>query len=311
MDHAARSSLHALRNRMGSEALDRRHTLEERESVRTHALERHLRHTGQRFRDSLLEVTFRLFGLYGRGRRNFSRVQLRTLHWDIPGVPESLRGLRILHLSDLHLGIDSAIGESVGNVLEGLSYDLCIMTGDFFHRPALPSGLPQRDWITLAERIQAPYFGVLGNHDRLADLPLLESTGMRILLNEACSLTIAGESLWIGGVDDPRYFRTHDLARVRRAIPTAAFSILLAHDPVMGLEAATHGFPMIFCGHTHGGQICLPGGIPLVTHTRAPRRLSHGAWRHGDLRGYTSRGTGGGVIPLRFHCPPEVILHVM
>ncbi len=62
-------------------------------------------------------------------------------------------------------------------------------------------------------------------------------------------------------------------------------------------------------GHTHGGQICLPGGIPITLDSKLPRRYGAGAWSHEGMAGYTSVGTGSCIVPVRFNCPPEVALH--
>jgi len=65
----------------------------------------------------------------------------------------------------------------------------------------------------------------------------------------------------------------------------------------------------MLCGHTHGGQIRLPGGIPLMTNADCPRRFCAGPWRHCHLQGYTSLGTGSSIIAARFNCPPEMTIH--
>ncbi|MCK7581816.1 MAG: hypothetical protein MZV65_43480 [Chromatiales bacterium] len=67
----------------------------------------------------------------------------------------------------------------------------------------------------------------------------------------------------------------------------------------------------MLCGHTHGGQICLPGGFPLTWDARCPRRLAAGAWRHGALLGYTSVGAGTSVVNARLNCPPEITVHTL
>jgi predicted MPP superfamily phosphohydrolase len=64
-------------------------------------------------------------------------------------------------------------------------------------------------------------------------------------------------------------------------------------------------------GHTHGGQICLPGGFVLIRNAPVPRHMLAGAWRHAGLQGYTSRGTGSCGVAARFFCPPEITLHVL
>ena len=84
------------------------------------------------------------------------------------------------------------------------------------------------------------------------------------------------------------------------------FRILLQHSPELLDEAAAASVALYLCGHTHGGQICLPGGIPLMTNIRTPRRYASGLWQHGDMTGYTSVGVGVSVMPLRFFSKGEV-----
>ena len=92
-------------------------------------------------------------------------------------------------------------------------------------------------------------------------------------------------------------------------IPDESVSLLLAHSPEIYRHAAYVGFDVMMCGHTHGGQICLPGGIALTFNSSAPRFTGVGAWSYALMQGYTSAGTGSSVVPARFNCPPEVTLH--
>ena len=66
---------------------------------------------------------------------------------------------------------------------------------------------------------------------------------------------------------------------------------------------------MMLCGHTHGGQICLPGGIPIRTEAASPRSFVRGSWQDGEMIGYTSAGAGTCIVDARLNCPPEVTLH--
>ncbi|MGE5504702.1 MAG: metallophosphoesterase, partial [Actinomycetota bacterium] len=90
------------------------------------------------------------------------------------------------------------------------------------------------------------------------------------------------------------------------------FGIALVHSPELAPEAAAAGHRLYLCGHTHGGQISLPGGIPVLTHDQrrhgqVPRRLARGRWSHGAMTGITSTGAGASGIPLRFATPPEML----
>ena len=79
--------------------------------------------------------------------------------------------------------------------------------------------------------------------------------------------------------------------------------------PEIYRQAAHAGFDLILSGHTHGGQICLPGGIPILLEADVPRALGAGSWRHRRMVGYTSVGTGSSVVPVRFNNRPEITLH--
>ncbi|HSD96826.1 MAG TPA: hypothetical protein VLB06_06745, partial [Sulfuricaulis sp.] len=85
--------------------------------------------------------------------------------------------------------------------------------------------------------------------------------------------------------------------------------ILLSHTPEAYRNAAHAGFRLMLCGHTHGGQICLPGGIPIITDADCPRALVAGPWMYHGLIGYTSVGAGASIVDVRLNCPPEITLH--
>jgi predicted MPP superfamily phosphohydrolase len=109
-------------------------------------------------------------------------------------------------------------------------------------------------------------------------------------------------------VDDPHYYRTHDLDLAFRGVPDQAFRILIAHSPEAYKEAATFCTHLYLCGHTHGGQICLSSWGPVFTHSRAPRYTAGGRWQYQRMKGYTCRGAGASGVPLRFNCPGEISL---
>jgi hypothetical protein len=74
-------------------------------------------------------------------------------------------------------------------------------------------------------------------------------------------------------------------------------------------HAAHADYDLMLCGHTHGGQICLPGGVPLLTDADSPRSIARGAWRYHGMIGYTSVGAGTSIVDVRLNCPPEITLH--
>lgn len=249
------------------------------------------------------------FGLYRRGLRNF--LDVRVVENDIPvaDLPEALEGFSILHLSDLHIDIDPAIVGAVSRAVSGVACDVCVLTGDYMN---LTVGDPTNAIALMSElrrSLPSPAYAVLGNHDTLDMVAPLERADYRILLNEHDVIRRGDASIVIAGVDDPYIYQTHSIGRALASAPEAAVRILLSHSPVIHAEAAAAGFDAMLCGHTHGGQVCLPGGIPILNNDRASRRFISGRWTDGRMQGYTSRGTGGCGLPVRYFCPAEVTLH--
>ena len=99
-----------------------------------------------------------------------------------------------------------------------------------------------------------------------------------------------------------------DAARQALAGAPEGFKIALIHSPELADAAAENGYQLYLAGHTHGGQVCLPGGWPIITHMNRYRRYARGLWRHGDMRGYTSTGVGVSGLPVRFNTRGEVAL---
>ena len=118
-------------------------------------------------------------------------------------------------------------------------------------------------------------------------------------------------TLYIAGIDDAHFFGAHNLEKALADIPWESCCVLLSHTPEVYRQASHAGADLLLCGHTHGGQICLPGGFPLTVGARIPRRLANGAWHHGAMFGYTSPGAGSSMVDVRLNCPPEVTLHTL
>jgi predicted MPP superfamily phosphohydrolase len=150
----------------------------------------------------------------------------------------------------------------------------------------------------------------LGNHDFIEQVPSLEAAGLRMLLNEAGSIERAGAKLWFAGIDDPHFYRTHDLAAASAGIPAGACIVLLSHSPEIADELPDGRFDLVLSGHTHGGQLCLPGGRWLhVPMKGQPKERVRGVWHAAGAQGYTSVGSGSCGVPARLNCPGEITIH--
>jgi predicted MPP superfamily phosphohydrolase len=258
---------------------------------------------------AVIRTALRLSGLYRRGLRNAERVELRHNHVRSEALPSAFDGFAILHLSDLHVDMNPGAMRRVGELVGGARYDLAVLTGDFRGKTFGPLDQTLAGLAELRSRLQGPAYGVLGNHDSIRMVPALEEMGIRMLLNESEAITRGHERIHLAGIDDAHYFRVDNIAKAAAAVPHDEFSILLSHTPEIYRQAAHADFNLLLAGHTHGGQICLPGSIPITLDSTLPRRLGSGAWRYGAMTGYTSVGAGSSIVPVRFNCPPEITLH--
>jgi len=259
----------------------------------------------------LLKGLLKAIGCYRRGLRNAQ--DYRVVDVDVPllRLPREFDGLRILHLSDLHADVWPDQGRRLLDQIKGRSFDLCVITGDYRFLTFGDYGPVAQVMVELLAALQCEFgtVGILGNHDFIEKVPLLERLGIRLLINEAWPMIRGRARLWLVGVDDPHFYGLHDLPKALADIPPGDAKILLVHTPEIIGAAEAAGIDYYLCGHTHGGQICLPGGIPIFFNARCSRRYSAGSWQINGMRGYTSRGTGSSGLPVRFCCPPEITLH--
>jgi predicted MPP superfamily phosphohydrolase len=267
------------------------------------------RHGGPRLSHRLIRAGLTLGGLRKRGRRNVLNIQLRHNTVPLARLPAFLDGATLLHISDPHLDMDPGFLAHLIERVQGLRYDACVLTGDFrFHGfgpyqgvlDALAQLRPH-----LGERVHA----VLGNHDSIRMVPGMEQRGFPVLMNESMRWQQGEGALAVVGIDDAHYFRTHNLHKAMADVATEDCVLLLSHTPEPYRQAAHAGVDLMLSGHTHGGQVCLPGGYPILTDTPTPRAYVRGAWRYHAMAGYTSVGCGSSVVDVRLNCLPELTLH--
>jgi len=250
-------------------------------------------------------------GLYWQGRRNAANVTVRKNEIVSKKIPASFGGFAILQLSDLHVELSFKALDRLRSILPNLDYDVCVLTGDYRAQTFGPYQATLDGMASLCKLLKQPVYGVLGNHDTIRMVPALEDMGIRMLLNECVTITRNTDRIHISGIDDAHFYRADNLERARGNIPADEFSILLSHTPEIYQQAAYAEFDLLLSGHTHGGQICLPGQIPLSLDSVLPRRFGAGRWQYHDMQGYTSVGTGCSIVPARFNCPPEITIHYL
>ncbi len=257
----------------------------------------------------VLRFVLRLLRVYERGVRNALAIRQRHNTVILPRLPPAFEGYTLLHLSDPHLDMNPDFPAALIRALDGLSYDACVITGDFRALTAGPIQPAIDGLARIRPHLEAPVYAILGNHDSIRMVPAIEALGVQLLVNQAQSIRRGDSAIWLSGIDDPHYFQVENFEKAADEIPSDAVAILLSHSPEPYRRAAHIGFDLMLSGHTHGGQICLPGGVPLITNAACPRAFCAGPWSYHNMQGYTSVGSGSSMVDVRFNCPPEITLH--
>jgi len=251
----------------------------------------------------------RLSGLYPAGERNARAFQLREVNFTFPDLPPAFDGYAILHLTDLHVGQPVGLLEAAAKAFSTLEPDIVVMTGDYQTRGTPRAAIAAREISALVSAIGSidGWLAILGNHDRNDMVDALEDLGVRMLINESVEISRDDERIRFVGLDDVHTFFTSD-APASLDKYRDGFRIALVHSTDLASHAADAGYQLYLSGHSHGGQVCLPGGRPLMTGLDSHRHLASGQWRHQHMQGYTNRGLGAQFPPVRFNCPGEAVM---
>ncbi len=237
------------------------------------------------------------------------RLVRRTIA--IPGLPRALDGYRVAQLSDVHCGPFTPARRVRRWVarLNAEQPDLAAVTGDLITQGNLFVGAVSRELGGL--RARDGVFACLGNHEYFADAEAfvreLERNGLTVLRNRGVTLRRGDAQLHVAGVDDTWSGRS-DVKRALAARPAGAPAILLAHDPNLFPEAAERDVELTLSGHTHGGQLGVPGLARRLNLARLITRFPCGLYRAGAAALYVSRGAGTSGPPIRLGAPAELTL---
>jgi uncharacterized protein len=231
----------------------------------------------------------------------YSRHQIQVLRATVPvsGLPASLDGLRVGLITDLHHS-EMVPAEDVTRAASLMMQErpeLIVLGGDYVTWGDRSYVVPCSEALG---GLRAPFgvFGVVGNHDDDRDMPAaLTSHGYEILRDARTTVFVRGEKIELIGV---RYW-TREISRLMRGAKGTV--ILLAHDPRRLREATAANIPLVLSGHTHGGQVVLPG-LGAIAAKKFP--VVAGAARRENTSIFVSRGVGTVYVPYRFNCPPDV-----
>jgi predicted MPP superfamily phosphohydrolase len=220
----------------------------------------------------------------------------------VNGLPPALAGLRIGLITDTHRSrwVSHDDIDRAARALLAQHPDLVVLGGDYVTWGDRQYVGPSADALG---SLTAPHgvFAILGNHDDDHDMPLaLRRQGIQVLRDARTRLMIRGERVDLVGI---RFWtkKQSDIADLLRQ--TAPTTVLLAHDPRRITEAAALNVPLVLSGHTHGGQVVLPG-LGAVAARKFP--IAAGTLRRDQTTMFVSRGVGTIYVPVRIECPPEV-----
>ncbi|PCJ12372.1 MAG: hypothetical protein COB04_05755 [Gammaproteobacteria bacterium] len=221
--------------------------------------------------------------------------------------------LEILHLSDIHIESIPDHGASLIRQLESLTFDLVVLTGDYKLNRCASNKNTLKLLAPLLNSLRCEHgiVAVQGNHDTPEFMNQLVKHDVTVLDNRSTFIKVNGQRINIVGISDPHYWQKDDLPKAMSHCAKQCPTILLAHSAERSALAQHFPIDLYLCGHSHGGQICLPWGKPIINNSRCQRRFINGAWFREFYQGYTSRGVGTTGFPLRIQCPPEIVIHTL
>lgn len=250
---------------------------------------------------------------------------IQPVNLALPGLPQALDGLRIAHVTDLHVRRWNRRLSQLVNQLTSLRLDLVAFTGDYQHLPPHhDAAVEVLQRLTRRLRPSLGCFGVFGNHDEAPLGPALADLPVRWLDNDAVALDdrpveVLGLNQ-LRGVDPDAVALAikmghrntpADAPDPPRPAPDRPFRVALCHSPDFAHGLGPLGADLTLCGHTHGGQLRWPWRRSLVNSTDLPQWMSSGAFRRDGELWCISRGLGESGPPFRAWCPPHVPVYTL
>ena len=241
---------------------------------------------------------------------DFEGYEWNAVELGIAALPPQLDGVRILHITDLHLRTrwPRQLDDVIARVQQDPP-DLILFTGDFVddkrdHGPAMP--LVRK--LIGGLRAKFGMFAILGNHDGDLLAPQLHRLGVRVIIHQRVDAVVRGAAVELIGLPGPDRLDLDE--RFLYAIPPKRVGVprvVLCHYPDLVRATKPLAPDLYLAGHTHGGQVCLPNGRALLTHDSLPRAMCKGAHDVDGTCLIVGRGFGFTTLPVRAFCPAEVV----
>jgi len=255
----------------------------------------------------VIQYVFEGTGLAALGYRNAQKVITKHIEFRHPNIGSKFDNFKIMFIADFHLNGNPAIIFPIKDIFEREQVDIYLLGGDYqvnaFGNYSIAKSLYEELFTDIDT---SKVYAVLGNHDEFKIAELLDNLGINMLLNEYVKIKRAGQSITITGIDDSDRYLAQEFPKLPQK--HRDYRILLAHSPNVYKDAQQKGYDLLLAGHTHSGQICYPGGSPIVRFTKFPRKYSYSSWKYKDMQGYTTAGVGNTWVNARFFCPPEVVV---
>ncbi len=241
-----------------------------------------------------------------------SNFRVREIDVPLAGLAPSLDGLRLLHLSDIHLSAflsESELTRVIDAAIETRPH-IALVTGDLISSPGDPLDACIRQLARL--KTDAGTFGCMGNHERYAGVEEYTAAacaraGIAFLRGQARQLRFGDALVNLAGVDYQSLLRKEEyLLGAGRLVAPGALNILLSHNPDVFPVAARQGYNLLLAGHTHGGQVTVEILEQSINPARALTPFVYGLYRAGASAAYVTRGIGTIGIPARIGAPPEI-----
>ncbi len=248
-------------------------------------------------------ATFPVSLLDNRGRKNIFDIKINEKVFFFPNLPKHFSGLSILHISDPHFDSDPKFVDALCEVIEKISTDLVVITGDFqfgYGKHSKENIMQIQKFIEhLSPKI--PCLASLGNHDETSLVEQKIHEDLLFLVNQSIKL-------YKNDYDEPIIIYGLDEAILPDKFPKDDnhFGICLGHSVEAAQKVAAQGWDFMLAGHSHGGQVCLPFGKPVFLSIKYNKHIAIGSWNEFGMQGHTSKGAGVSGLPWRFNCPAEV-----